>query len=80
MGFNSVFKGLTGLGPVWVLEFVARLSAAPFPWQRNNTNIKQQRVMMCKADISEANNSIHKIMTLLSSLSPLKGAMRNSDI
>ena len=34
---------------------------------------------MCKADISEANNSIHKIMTLLSSLSPLKNAMTNSE-
>ena len=34
--------------------------------------------MMCKADISEANNSIHKIMALLSSLSPLENAMINS--
>jgi hypothetical protein len=35
--------------------------------------------MMCKADISEANNSIHKMMIILSSLSPPKNAMINSD-
>ena len=34
---------------------------------------------MCKADISEANNSIHKIMIVLSSLSPLKNAVINSE-
>jgi hypothetical protein len=35
--------------------------------------------MMCKADISEVNNSVHKIMILLSLLSPLKNSMLNTE-